>query len=143
MTLPAYPGRSFDILNSGRGRLVNIGSIVDPATRTVSVVYEMPNPEGLFRVGMFANVYLETRTAREVVAIPEGAIVMDTGRPTAYVLIDGENFQRRELVVGLRDNGFVEVKSGVTEGERVVTKGAYAIKLTSLSPASYGHGHGH
>ncbi|UCE61989.1 MAG: hypothetical protein JSU63_09715, partial [Phycisphaerales bacterium] len=79
--------------------------------------------EGLFRAGMFANVYLETRTATNVVAVPEKAIVKDNGRPTAYVLVDGENFQRRELEVGARDNGFVEVKGGVTEGERVVTKG--------------------
>ncbi len=142
MTLPAYPGRTFDIIDSGSGRLVNIGSIVDPQTRTLSIVYEMPNPEGLFRIGMFANVYLETRTATEVVAIPEKAIVLDNGRPTAYVLIDGENFQRRELELGIRDNGFVEA-SGVMEGERVVTKGSYAIKLASLSPASFGHGHGH
>jgi multidrug efflux pump subunit AcrA (membrane-fusion protein) len=143
MTLPAYPNRSFDILNGGGGRLVNIASIVDPETRTLSVVYEMPNAEGLFRAGMFANVFLETRTATNVVTLPEKAIVKDNGRPTAYVLVDGENFQRRELEVGVRDNGFVEVKGGVTEGERVVTKGAYAIKLASLSPASFGHGHGH
>jgi multidrug efflux pump subunit AcrA (membrane-fusion protein) len=103
----------------------------------------MPNPEGLFRVGMFANVYLETRTATDVVALSERAIVLDNGRPTAYVLIDGESFQRRELELGVRDNGFVEVRSGVTKGERVVTKGGYAIKLASLSSASFGHGHGH
>jgi multidrug efflux pump subunit AcrA (membrane-fusion protein) len=143
MTLPAYPDRSFDILNGGGGRLVNIGSIVDPETRTITVVYEMPNPEGLFRAGMFANVYLETRTATNVVALPEKAIVKDNGRPTAYVLIDGENFQRRELELGVRDNGWVEVSSGVLKGDRVVTKGAYAIKLASLSPASFGAGHGH
>ncbi len=143
MTLPAYPERSFDILNSGRGRLVNIGSIVDPHTRTLSIVYEMPNPDGLFRIGMFANVYLETHTASEVAAIPQEASVLDNGRPTAYVLIDGENFQMRDLELGVRDNGFVEVVSGVLKGERVVTKGSYAIKLASLSPASFGHGHGH
>jgi multidrug efflux pump subunit AcrA (membrane-fusion protein) len=143
MTLPAYPDRSFDILDGGGGRLVNIASIVDQETRTLSVVYEMPNPDGLFRAGMFANVFLETRTATNVVALPEKAIVKDNGRPTAYVLIDGENFQRRELELGVRDNGFVEVKGGVAEGERVVIKGAYAIKLASLSPASFGAGHGH
>ncbi len=143
MILPAYPGRRFDILDSDRGRLVNIGSIVDPKTRTLSIVYEMLNPEGLFRVGMFANVHLETRTASDVVALPEKAVVLDNGQPMAYVLIDGENFQRRALVLGIRDRGFVEVKSGVTQGERVVTQGAYAIKLASLAPASFGHGHGH
>ena len=143
MALPAYPDRSFDILNGGGGRLVNIASVVDPETRTLTIVYEMPNAEGLFRTGMFANVFLETRTATSVVAVPDEAIVKDNGRPTAYVLIDGEHFQRRELELGVRDNGFVEVIRGVAEGERVVTQGAYAIKLASLSPASFGHGHGH
>jgi hypothetical protein len=47
------------------------------------------------------------------------------------------------LELGVRDNGFVEVRSGVTKGERVVTKGGYVIKLASLSSASFGHGHGH
>ncbi len=143
MTLPSYPGRRFDILDSAGGRLVNIGKVIDPETRTVSVVYELPNPDGLLRVGMFADVHLETQVATEAVAIPEEAILMDNGRPTAFVLLGGERFQRRELVLGIRDNGFAEVKAGIEAGERVVTKGAYAIKLASLSPESFSAGHAH
>ena len=112
-------------------------------SRTVPIRYEMPNPDAILRAGMLADVYLETKRATHCTAIPEEAIVLDNGRPTAYVLIDGENFQRRELELGIRDNGWVEVKRGVNAGERVVTKGAYAIKLASLSPAEFGHGHGH
>ena len=143
MTLPSYPGRRFDILGSAGGRLVNIGKVIDPETRTVSVVYELPNPDGLFRVGMFADVHLETQVATEAVAIPEEAILMDSGRPIAFVLLGGESFQRRELELGVRDNGFVEVKAGIEAGERVVTKGAYLIKLASLSPESFSGGHAH
>ncbi len=143
MTLPAYPGKRFDILGSDGARLQSIGTVIDPESRTVPIRYEMSNPGALFRAGMLADVYLETKRATNCTAIPEEAIVLDNGRPTAYVLIDGENFQRRELELGIRDNGWVEVKRGVLEGERVVTKGAYAIKLASLSPASFGHGHGH
>jgi multidrug efflux pump subunit AcrA (membrane-fusion protein) len=58
-------------------------------------------------------------------------------------MLEGETFQRREVTLGIRDNGWIEVVSGVAEGERVATRGAYAIKLASLSPASFGHGHGH
>lgn len=143
MTLPAYPGKRFDILGTDGGRLVNIGGAVDAETRTVSVVYEMPNPEGLLRPGMVAEVYLETRTASEAVAIPESAIVMDNGKPLAFVVSGGEKFQRRELEIGVRDSGYVEVKSGVQAGERVAAQGGYAIKLSSLSSASFGAGHGH
>ena len=71
----------------------------------MSVVYELPNKEGLFRVGMFAEVHVETQKAVDAVAIPEEAIVMDNGRPVAFVLIGGESFQRRELAgvrIGIR-----------------------------------------
>jgi multidrug efflux pump subunit AcrA (membrane-fusion protein) len=109
----------------------------------VSVVFELPNRDGLFRVGMFAEVHVETRKSVDAVAIPEEAIVMDNGRPIAFVLSEGESFQRRELELGVRDSGFVEVKRGVELGERVITKGAYAVKLAARSPASFGAGHVH
>ena len=143
MELPSYPDRSFDILGAAGGRLVNIGTVIEPETRTVSIVFELPNPDGLFRVGMFADVYLQTRVATETVAIPENAVLMDNGRPICFVLIGGETFQRRELELGVRDRGFVEVKRGVENEERVVTKGAYLIKLAALSPESFSHGHAH
>ena len=92
---------------------------------------------------MFADVYLQTRVATEAVAIPEKAVLMDNGRPICFVLIDGETFQRRELELGVRDDGFVEVISGVNNGERVVAKGAYLIKLAALSPESFSAGHAH
>ncbi len=142
LTLPSYPDRRLDILGSG-GRLVHVGKVVDPQTRTVSVVYELPNKDGIFRVGMFAEVHVETRKSVDAVAIPEESIVMDNGRPIAFVLIEGESFQRRELELGARDSGFVEVRSGVELGERVITKGAYAVKLAAQSPASFGAGHVH
>ncbi|MEK7756297.1 MAG: efflux RND transporter periplasmic adaptor subunit, partial [Planctomycetota bacterium] len=142
VTLPSLPDRRIDILASG-GRLVNVGKVVDPQTRTVTMIYEMPNKDGLFRVGMFAEVHVETQKAIDAVAITEEAIVMDNGRPIAFVLVGGESFQRRELELGVGDSGFVEVKSGVKLGERVITKGAYAVKLAAQSPASFGAGHGH
>jgi multidrug efflux pump subunit AcrA (membrane-fusion protein) len=142
MSLPSYPGRRFDVLEGG-GRLVHVGKMVDPQARTLSVVFEYPNRDGLFRIGMLADVFLETARAVDAPAIPEEAIVMDAGRPVAFVLYDGESFQRRELDLGVRDNGWVEVKDGVLAGERVVTRGAYALKLAAMSPASFGHGHVH
>ncbi len=142
LELPALPGRRFDVRASG-GRLVHIGTRVDPQTRTLPIRFELPNPEGVFRAGQFANVYLETQRTQEGVAVPESAIVLDNGRPLVYVLLTGEAFQRREVELGIRDNGWVEVLAGVQAGERVATRGAYAIKLASLSPASFGHGHGH
>lgn len=142
LKLPSYPDRQLDVLGMG-GRLVNIGTRVDSQTRTIPIRFEIPNPEGLLRGGMFTNVFLETRQAKDALAVPESAIVMDNGRPLVYVMLEGETFQRREVELGIRDNGWVEVLAGVQDDEWVAARAAYAIKLASLSPASFGHGHGH
>ena len=142
LELPAFPGRRFDLRAMG-GELVDVGLRVDPATRTVPIRFELPNPEGVFRDGMVADVLLTTRHVADGVAVPEEALVLDNGRPLVFVMLSGETFQRREIETGIRDGGWVEIVSGLAEGERVATRGAYAIKLAALSPASFGHGHGH
>ncbi len=142
LELPSFPNRRFDVLGMG-GRLVNVGTRVDQQTRTVPIRFEIPNQDNVFRAGMFTNVYLETQKSVDCLAVPESAIVLDNGRPLVYVMLEGETFQRREVELGVRDGDWVEVKAGVLEGERVAARAAYAIKLASLSPASFGHGHGH
>ncbi|VAX36463.1 hypothetical protein MNBD_PLANCTO03-911, partial [hydrothermal vent metagenome] len=142
ISMPAYPDESFDITELG-GRLVNVGIAVERSSRTLPIVYELPNPEGRFQIGLMVDVHLGTRTARDVVSIPISAIIPDSGRSTVYVLLDGENFQRREVVLGIRDGDYIEVKSGVNAGEWVVARGGNAVRLAALSPASFGHGHAH
>lgn len=142
VSLPAYPDESFDISQLG-GRLINVGILVEQRSRTLPLVYELPNPQGRFQIGLLVDVHLGTKAAHDAVSIPISAIVRDSGRPTVYVLIDGENFQRREVVLGIRDGGFVEIKDGVTEGEWIVARGGNAVRLAALSPASFGHGHAH
>ena len=51
----------------------------------------------------------------------------------AFVQVSGETFQKRELTLGMQDGAFVQVLAGLSAGERVVTKGAYAIRLASVS----------
>ena len=63
----------------------------------------------------------------EVLAVPESALVEENGMPMVFVQVAGETFQKRCLTIGGRANGFVQVLSGLLEGEYVTTKGAYAI----------------
>ena len=142
ISLPAYPNESFDIAELG-GRLVNVGIAVERSSRTLPIVYELPNPEGRFQIGLMVDVHLGTRSALDAVSIPVSAIVPDSGRSTVYVLLDGERFQRREVILGIRDGDYIEVKSGVEPGEWVVAHGGNAVRLAALSPASFGHGHAH
>ena len=86
---------------------------------------------------------VETARAEDALAIPSAAIVEEDGRPIAFVQVGGETFQKRDLELGIRDGNWVQVLSGITEGERVVTKGAYAVRLASVSSAIPAHGHVH
>jgi membrane fusion protein, heavy metal efflux system len=125
------------------GKLVTVGRVIDPKTRTAPLIFEVDNKDGRLRIGNFTKVVVATGAPRSALAIPESAIVDDAGKPVAYVMIEGEAFERRPLRLGIRSNGWVEVLDGVAKGERVVTKGAYEIRLASASGAVPAHGHVH
>ena len=72
-----------------------------------------------------------------------GMYVLLEAEFVAFVQVSGETFEKRDLAVGIRDAGWVQVMYGVKEGERVVTKGAYAIRLASVSTTLPSHGHSH
>ena len=141
--VPGEPGTLVSITGEGAGRLVFAGIQVDAATRTVPLVYEVKNLENRLRVGQSLTLFVETARAEEALAIPSAAVVEEDGRPIAFVQAGGETFQKRDLALGIRDGAWVQVLSGITEGERVVTKGAYAVRLASVSSAIPAHGHVH
>lgn len=138
----ALPGKRFELLGPSGGRPY-LGRLVDPASRTLLVRYELENPSGELRPGMLAELHISTGEHEAAVAIPAEAVLLDQGLPTAYVMLEGELFQRRELELGVRDGTWVEVVRGIARGERVATRGAYIVKLAALSPASFGAGHAH
>jgi cobalt-zinc-cadmium efflux system membrane fusion protein len=141
---PAAAGVFVPILGAeGKGRLVSLGSTVDAKTRTVPLVYEVPNPEGHLRIGMALNVYVETARAEEALVVPVSALVDEDGRTVAFVHVSGEAFQKRDLTLGIQDGAFVQVLTGLSASERVVTRGAYVIRLASVSTTIPAHGHAH
>jgi len=130
-------------VNEANGKLVTIGRVLDPQTRTIPVVFELANPDGRLRIGQFAKVSIATGAVERALAIPEAAILEEGGKAIAYVMVEGEAFERRPLSLGVRSNGWAGVLEGVKAGERVVTKGGYEIKLASASGAIPAHGHAH
>jgi RND family efflux transporter MFP subunit len=141
--VPGAPGKFHAITGEAGGRLVFLGIQVEAATRTVPLVYETRNPDQLLRVGQAVTLFVETSRAENTLAIRSAAIVEEDGRPIAFVQVGGETFQKRDLTLGIRDGAWVQVLDGLKEGERVVTKGAYAIRLASVSSAIPAHGHAH
>ncbi len=131
------------IIDDRNGRLVTVGQVIDPKSRTVQVIFEMKNPDGKVRIGQFAEVFISTGEPRDVVAVPTSALLDDGGKKVAYVMAEGETFLRRVLQTGIRSKGWVEVVDGVRDGERVVTRGAYQVRLAAASGAIPTHGHVH
>lgn len=70
-------------------------------------------------------------------------MIEEQGLFYVYVQTAGESFQKREVKTGAGDGMNVEILSGVESGERVVTKGAYNIKLATMSGTIPAHGHEH
>ena len=130
-------------VDPSNGRLVTVGRVVDPSSRTVPVIFELDNKSGKLRIGNFTKTVIATGAPRKALAIPDGAIVDDAGRSVAYVMVEGESFERRVLRLGIRSHGFTEVLEGLAAGEHVVAKGAYEVKLASASGAVPAHGHAH
>jgi multidrug efflux pump subunit AcrA (membrane-fusion protein) len=125
-------------------RVVSVGSVIDPVTRTVPVYLAVPNADASLKIGMLADAQLLVGDPVAGVAIPTAGIQDEDGLPVAYVKVGGEAFQRRILQIGPSDGLWTIVHSGVAAGEQVVSVGAYQVKLASFGDAEISdHGHPH
>ena len=125
------------------GRLISIGKIVDAPSRTFPIVYEFSNGDSRIAINQTVTIRLFLSGTRRGVTIPETALVDDAGRPIVFIQRRGEAFVRRPVDVGYRQNGLVEITSGVAAGDRIVTRGGYLIRLATLSSQIPAHGHVH
>jgi membrane fusion protein, heavy metal efflux system len=125
------------------GRLVSVGRLVDPQSRTVKIIYEIDNSNRVLAVGQSGFLRIFTSLGSKRPAVPEPAIVDDAGRPVVFAQVKGEAFARRPVTLGSREGGYVEIVEGIRAGERVVTRGAHLIRLAALSTQVPAHGHVH
>lgn len=114
------PGRKFT------GKVSQIDSRVDPVSRSIAVRAELPNPKGDLRPGMFMTVKLVGQVTSALV-VPEGAIVPEQGHTYVFVVENGEA-TRREVTLGKRRPGTVEIVEGLKEHERVVIEGTQNLR---------------
>ena len=125
------------------GRLVEMGRVLDEDSRTVPITFTFDNRRAQLPVGQAIVLHLLMGTNARTPVIPMGAVVDDAGRPIVFVQREGETFERRAVTLGARAGALVQVTDGVAPGERVVTRGAYLVRLASLSTSVPAHGHVH
>jgi membrane fusion protein, heavy metal efflux system len=123
-------------------RLIAIAKTTGDNSPYIPVHFEMDTQPGIIP-GSFAEVYLKTASTDNALVVPVSALIEEQGIFYVYVQTAGESFQKREVKLGVNDGEKVQVLSGVNEGERIVTKGAYQVKLASVSGAMPAHGHEH
>src|SRR5262249_45817777 len=140
-------GAEIEMPDSGRiaslSRLVTIGRLVDSETRTVPVIYEVDNRDHRLAVNQTVFLRLLLTAAEKKPVVPEAAVIDDAGRPVVFVQVAGESFSRRPVKLGVRNGDMVQVVEGIKPGDRVVTKGAYLIRLSTMSSSVPAHGHVH
>jgi cobalt-zinc-cadmium efflux system membrane fusion protein len=117
ITLNAYPDRVF------KGKVSNIGAILDPNIRTAKVRIEVPNP-GMMRVGMFVRATFRGQTTQMHTIVPASAILHMHDRDFVFVPAPASKFRRVEVSGGdllVEDMSLQELKSGLQPGQQVVT----------------------
>jgi Cu(I)/Ag(I) efflux system membrane fusion protein len=137
----AYPDREFS------GRVAYLYPTVNPETRTAQVRIELTNPGGILRPDMYANVELATGAGKAAVLTVSDSAVIDSGvRQIVLVQVADGLFEPREVKLGRRGNGYVEIMSGVMDGENVVVRANFLIDAESNLKAAIGglshSGHG-
>ena len=134
VTVPSYPSELFG------GRVSHIGAVLNKETRTVAARIEVPNGDGRLKPDMFATATIEVAgDNREVISLPDPAIVIMQGQPSVFVFEQGA-YVARPVQPGERAGGRTTVTSGIKPGEQVVTAGAYELKARKLK-SQLGHGH--
>ncbi|MYF66030.1 MAG: efflux RND transporter periplasmic adaptor subunit [Gammaproteobacteria bacterium] len=119
-TAAAWPDRAFT------GTVTSVDSRVDPMTRSLAVVALMPNEDGALKPGMFLQVDI-SRRRENVVLAPEAALVPRQGRQFVYVVDEGRA-EERQVSLGSRRPGQVEILGGLQPGEQIVTQGVQRIR---------------
>jgi cobalt-zinc-cadmium efflux system membrane fusion protein len=128
ITTEAYPDRRFD------GAVSLVDSTIDLRTRTARVRIEVENPDGSLRPGQFvtARLRMSALGVREVTAIPREAVVQLDGRPAVFVRRAPLEYEAAVVTLGEVDGDDVEIVRGLSVGDVVVTRGAFALKSELL-----------
>jgi Cu(I)/Ag(I) efflux system membrane fusion protein/cobalt-zinc-cadmium efflux system membrane fusion protein len=126
VALRQLPGRALD------AKVAYVYPLLDPATRTVRVRIELPNPDRLLKPEMYATVVIQTEKRTGVLAISDEAVIRSGERNLVIVSLGEGRFEPRTVELGVASgDGWIEIRSGLREGEVVVTSGQFLLDSES------------
>ena len=125
VTVSYFPGVSY------RGRVRYIEPEVSEKTRTIQLTLDVPNRDRRLRVGMYATVVFQPVAAHDVLTVPAESVIRTGERDIVVVAVGDGRFAPRDVVLGSRGDGFIQVLEGLTEGDEVVTSSQFLIDSES------------
>lgn len=123
--LAAYPGRPW------RGHVSFVYPVVDTQSRTARVRVILPNPQGILRPGMYGTLFFEARLSPDLLSVPAEAVVMTGERNLVYFVRPDGMLEPREVVLGARGDGRIQVLHGVEAGDRIVGSANFLVDAES------------
>ncbi len=125
VTTRAHPGRIFN------GKVAVVYPHMMKETRTARVRVELPNPDLALLPDMYGDVEIATGGNQGVVAVPAGAVIDSGSKQIVLIDLGDGRFEPRDVKLGRKGNGFIEILSGVTEGDKAVVNGNFLIDAES------------
>ncbi len=129
VAVDAYPARTF------AGSVTYVSDEIDRANRTVQARIEVPNPGHLLKPGMFGHAEISAAAMSEVVVAPESAVFDINGRKVVFIPAGSGVYEVRDVTLGAAGGGQVEIRSGISPGDRVVSRGGLALKTLFVRAA--------
>lgn len=119
----AYPDRTFN------GKVTRLSPVVDPVTRSAYTEVTLSNPDHSLKPGMFAEIDIVVVSSKGAVVVPKEAILEDSDSKSSFVfVVEGGSAVKKVVETGISQQGLVEVKSGLTFGEKMVVTGQHYLK---------------
>lgn len=122
ISLEAYPGIVF------KATVSRVSPVVDATSRTKEIILNFDKKDSRINAGMFAKVILYTRDFTDAIVMPSDSLVTKDDKNYAYVVLNDNTVEQREVVLGHSVDGNIQILAGINEGEKIVVEGQ-----TSLS----------
>ncbi len=110
------------------GRIIYIGQTVDEQSRTITVRGEFSNSNNKLKPQMFGELKIPVGVNAKAIMIPEESVVKETGQEYVFVQTSDSTFETRIVINGISVDNRIEVKEGLKEGEKIVSKGVFYLK---------------
>lgn len=119
----AYPNRVFD------AKITQVDTVIDPINRSFRVRAEIDNSDGALPSGMFMQLTLEL-DSQAMVMVPEESITVAGAKTHVFTVADGKA-NKQNVITGVREPGYVQIVSGLSEGDEIITHGTSKVRSGS------------